>query len=129
MDNGNTGKQPAPWQEGVPVQPQDQALAQPFPPGYGPYYEEEEIDLREYLAVILRRRWTVVAVLLLVVFTMAFNAIVGRLLGPEGKGLAALATMEQMAVRGTAKRWPGGLQEPPFSLLPLAMRTYATLRR
>ena len=72
MENGNTGKQPAPWQEGVPVQPQDQALAQPFPPGYGPYYEEEEIDLREYLAVILRRRWTVVAVLLLVVFTTAF---------------------------------------------------------
>ncbi|HDD53331.1 MAG TPA: hypothetical protein ENF32_04620, partial [Thermosulfidibacter takaii] len=72
MENGNTGKQPVPWQEGAPVHPQDQALAQPLPPGYGPYYEEEEIDLREYLAVILRRRWTVVAVLLLVVFTTAF---------------------------------------------------------
>lgn len=72
MDSGNTGKQPVPWQEGTPVHPQDQALAQPVPPGYGPYYEEEEIDLREYLAVILRRRWTVLAILLLVIFTTAF---------------------------------------------------------
>ncbi len=72
MDNGSTGKHPVPWQEETPVRPQDQALAQSLPPGYGPYYEEEEIDLREYLAVILRRRWTVLAVLLLVVFTTAF---------------------------------------------------------
>ena len=72
MENGHQGKQPVPWHEETPVRPGDYPLSQTGPGGYGTYYaEEEEVDLREYLAVVLRRKWTVLAVLLLVVFTTA----------------------------------------------------------
>ena len=41
-------------------------------PGYGQpqYLEEETIDLRDYLAVILRRKWTILAFFLVVVVTV-----------------------------------------------------------
>ncbi|HDD52791.1 MAG TPA: hypothetical protein ENF32_01815, partial [Thermosulfidibacter takaii] len=72
MENGHQGKQPVPWHEETPVRPGDYPLSQTGPGGYGTYYaEEEEVDLREYFAVVLRRKWTVLAVLLLVVFTTA----------------------------------------------------------
>ncbi len=43
-----------------------------FVPGYGQaqYLEEETIDLRDYLAVILRRKWTILTVFLIVVVTV-----------------------------------------------------------
>ena len=43
-----------------------------FVPGYGQpqYLEEETIDLRDYLAVILRRKWTILAFFLVVVVTV-----------------------------------------------------------
>ncbi len=43
-----------------------------YVPGYGQsqYLEEETIDLRDYLAVILRRKWTILAFFLVVVVTV-----------------------------------------------------------
>ncbi len=74
MDNGESNlNQPVPQgSAGSDIGWQRDRSAAPVPGQYGSYYhEEEEVDLREYIAVIIRRRWTILAFLLVTVVTTA----------------------------------------------------------
>jgi len=48
----------------------DEVPAEPFPYGQQQFFQEEAIDFRDYLAVILRRKWTIFAIFMIIVVTV-----------------------------------------------------------
>jgi len=48
----------------------DELPAEPLPYGQPQFFQEEAIDFRDYLAVILRRKWTILAIFMIIVVTV-----------------------------------------------------------
>ena len=52
---------------------QEELPAEPLPYAQQQYLQEEAIDLRDYLAVIFRRKWTIFAIFLVIVVTVGIH--------------------------------------------------------